>query len=305
MNRSRNVEPLADPRYQSRRTISVYQPKPSLWRNDTVTVAWIGHATVLINFFGVIILTDPVLFERVGVYLFGVTFGLTRLVPPALSFDKLPQPDVIVLSHVHMDHCDMQTLTQLTQKYPREIVGITAKHTSDVVSDLSWRMLKEIDWNERFQIATLHGDIEIQGLEVRHFGWRLPGELDRASGHHLGRSFNAYILERYGKRIVFGGDTAMTDSFRRAFEHDTHPVDIAIMPIGAYNPWRTVHCTPEEALRMAQDMHARYIVPIHCMTFPLGREALFEPMERLHRAAEASNVTIALSAIGKTFELPL
>jgi L-ascorbate metabolism protein UlaG (beta-lactamase superfamily) len=298
-------EPLSDPKYQAARAIPVYAPKPETWRDDDVTIAWIGHATFLINFFGVRILTDPALFDRVGVYAFGATFGPTRLSPPALSFAAMPNPDIVLLSHVHMDHCDMQSLESLTKRRPRGIAAITSKNTSDVVRDCAWKSLQELDWGESARIETERGALEVRALEVRHFGWRLPGDPDRASGAKSGRSFNAYLLERGGKRIVFGGDTAMTDAFKRAFHGDERGVDIAIMPIGAYYPWRNAHCTPEEAWQMAQDMKARFFAPMHCNTFPLGRESTFEPIERLVAAAKGVYPpALALSAIGKTFVLP-
>ena len=42
---------------------------PSRWRDDEVTVGWVGHSTVLINLYGVKILTDPVLGPQIGVQL--------------------------------------------------------------------------------------------------------------------------------------------------------------------------------------------------------------------------------------------
>lgn len=299
------AEPLADPNFVPARTIPVYRPAPETWSKSELTVAWIGHSTVLINFYGIILLTDPVLFDRVGLHLFGATFGISRLSPPALPFAAIPKPDVVLLSHAHMDHCDIQSLKSLTEKYPGQIAAIIAKNTRDVIEELVWKSVQELDWNEETSVVTDNGAIRIKGLEVRHFGWRLPGDLDRANGKRYGRSFNAYLLEREGKRIVFGGDTALTDSFSKAFQHETLPVDIAIMPIGAYQPWKTVHCNPEEALQMARDMKALYFVPIHCQTFPLGRESTFEPLERLQSAlANSSSPQLAVSAIGKTFVLP-
>jgi hypothetical protein len=47
-----------------------YNPNPANWKDDEINIAWIGHATVLINFFGKIILTDPTLFNSVGFYLY-------------------------------------------------------------------------------------------------------------------------------------------------------------------------------------------------------------------------------------------
>src|SRR5690242_6504766 len=80
------------------------KPEPSKWSNAQVTLAWVGHSTVLINFFGITILTDPVLFSRIGVRLPGLTIGPKRLTAPALTFDELPKVDVILLSHAHFDH---------------------------------------------------------------------------------------------------------------------------------------------------------------------------------------------------------
>jgi hypothetical protein len=55
------------------------KPQPLKWSDAQVTLAWLGHATVLINFFGVKILTDPVLFPRIGTRLPGFTIGPKRL----------------------------------------------------------------------------------------------------------------------------------------------------------------------------------------------------------------------------------
>jgi Beta-lactamase superfamily domain len=82
------------------------KPEPKKWSDTNVTFAWIGHATVLINFFGIKILTDPVLFPRIGIRLPGFTIGPKRLTAPALKFRELPRIDLILLSHAHFDHLD-------------------------------------------------------------------------------------------------------------------------------------------------------------------------------------------------------
>ena len=72
---------------------------------------------MLINFFGVTILTDPVLFPRVGIRLPGITIGPKRLTAPALKFHDLPQIDLILLSHAHFDHFDLRTLRCFDEDY--------------------------------------------------------------------------------------------------------------------------------------------------------------------------------------------
>ncbi|MCS7053113.1 MAG: MBL fold metallo-hydrolase, partial [Ignavibacterium sp.] len=183
------------------------KPNPSIWKNDEINIAWIGHSTILINFYGKIILTDPVLFERVGINLLGITFGPTRLTKPALEISEIPKPDLIILSHAHMDHMDISTLKHFTNNYPYEIDCLTAFNTKDVIEDLKWKSLNELDWNEELEIA----DLKIKAIEVKHFGWRYPWERDRSKGYFKnGRSYNAYLIERLGRKIFFGGDTAMT-----------------------------------------------------------------------------------------------
>ena len=275
-----------------------FKPSPELWRDDEITLAWIGHSTVLINFCGVKILTDPVLFERIGLFFLGMTFGPQRYSAPALEIDEIPKPDLILLSHAHMDHMDYHTLLTITDKFPNEIDCITSYNTMDVIADLKWKSLQEMDWGSELEFL----GIKFQAYEVKHFGWRYPWEKDRSKGYmEDGRSYNAYVLERNGKRILFGGDTAFSELFQKV---DGGSIDIAIMPIGAYYPWRKNHCNPEEALIMANEhLKAKYFVPIHCSTFKQGTEPIEEPLTWLNNSYKNYNIELGLDKIGQTFVL--
>ena len=274
----------------------VCKPQPDLWKENEINIAWLGHSTILLNFYGKIILTDPVLLERIGVYFLGITYGPSRFTAPALTVDEIPKPDLLLLSHAHMDHMDYQTLMLLSERFPNQIDCLTAYNTSDVIDDLKWKSLKEIDWTETTEI----NGIKIKAVETKHFGWRFPWERDRSKGFmQNGRSYNAYILERNGMKILFGGDTALTDKFKKTNES----VDIAIMPIGAYNPWRFNHCTPEEALQMAKELKAKIFIPIHTNTFKQGIEPIEEPLNRLTDGYKNFGMTLGLKQIGETFTL--
>lgn len=274
------------------------KPKPADWKDTEINVAWLGHATVLINFYGKIILTDPVLFERVGLYFWGITFGPNRYTYPALEADEIPKPDLVLLSHGHMDHTDFKTLTTLTKKFPHQIDCITAFNTKDITDELKWKSITEMDWGESLE---MHG-ISFKALEVKHFGWRFPWERDRSKGFMSnGRSYNAYILERNNKKILFGGDTAFHDLF---LQQDVRDIDIALMPIGAYEPWRRNHCNPEEALIMASEhMDAKYFVPIHCNTFKQGTEPIDEPLNWMRDSVKNYSTKIGINKIGETLTI--
>lgn len=273
------------------------RPNLNRWKDDEINIAWIGHATVLINFFGKYILTDPVFFEAVGVYIEGYILGPRRASLPALMLEDIPKPDFVLLSHAHMDHMDYKTLKALTEKYPNQLDCIVAYNTKDVIEDLKWKSINVVDWDEKI---SLNG-INFKGIEVQHFGWRYPGEKERSTGSfHDGRSFNGFIMERFGKKILFGGDTTFTDKFKK---HRDENIDIAIMPIGAYKPWRKYHCTPEEALVMAEyHLGAKHFIPIHTKTFDSG-EMILEPLNWLAKTSKNYNINVGLWDIGETFTL--
>jgi L-ascorbate metabolism protein UlaG (beta-lactamase superfamily) len=266
------------------------KPEPSQWRDTQVTIAWLGHSTVLINFFGVTILTDPVLFSRVGIRLPGITVGPKRLTTPALKFDELPQIDLILLSHAHFDHLDLRTL----RCFDESTRVVTARATSDLLKRTRISDITELDWGQSKSLSVAAGEMVITAFPVKHWGARTQ--------HDTHRGYNGYLIERKERRIIFAGDTAMTDSFAELRRHG--PIDVAIVPISAYNPWIQSHSTPEQAVQMANAAGARFIVPVHHQTFRLSLEPFREPIERFQVALSATPERLALREIGETFVLP-
>ena len=267
------------------------KPDPTKWNDTRVTAAWIGHATVLIDFFGIKILTDPVLFPRIGIRLPGLTIGPKRLTAPALEFRELPRIDVVLLSHAHFDHFDLRTLNRFDQNTS----VITASNTRDLLRRTRLRDITELRWDERTTLKTAAGDIDIIALQVKHWGARKQRDTYRG--------YNGYLMERNGRRILFAGDTALTNSFAELRKRG--PLDLAIMSIGAYNPWVRSHCTPEQAIEMANAAGAQFIMPVHHQTFRLSFEPLREPIERFKAALRGSPERIALCEIGQKFVLPM
>jgi L-ascorbate metabolism protein UlaG (beta-lactamase superfamily) len=262
------------------------KPDPRHWRDDELTLSWLGHATVLVNFYGVWILTDPALRARIGVRVGPLTFGPKRYVAPALRTSELPPLDFILLTHAHMDHLDIGTLRRLG----RDVTVVTAAGTADLLTPMRFRGVVEMGWGESRQFNTPDGDLSIEAFKVRHWGARMR--------HDVHRGFNGYVLERHGRRICIAGDTART-SFTNVGRKRT---DVMVVPIGAYNPWIASHCTPEQAVEMANEARAQFVVPIHHQTFRLSWEPIDEPIQRFRRALPGARV--ALTRVGETFVLP-
>ena len=268
------------------------KPEPLKWNDAELTAAWIGHATVLINFFGIKILTDPVLFPRIGIRLPGFTIGPKRLTAPALEFHELSKIDVVLLSHAHFDHFDLRTL----HRFDETTCVVTAPNTADLLKWTRLRDVTELRWGEEKSLNTPAGAVTISAFQVKHWGARKQRDTYRG--------YNGYVMESRsrGRRILFGGDTAMTNTFADLSQHG--PVDLAIMSIGAYNPWIQSHCTPEQAIEMANAADARFIMPMHHQTFRLSFEPFREPIERFQAALSNTPERIALREIGETFVLP-
>lgn len=257
-------------------------PRPELWPDRGLHAAWLGHTTVLMKVDGTTIITDPVFSDRVGLNLGPMTLGLKRLVAPALKPRQLPFLDLILISHAHMDHLDIPSLRTLEN---RRTSVVMAPKTSDLIRAERYRNVQELSWGERTRI----GPIEIRAFEVNHWGARMRSDTYRG--------YNGYLLEVGRYRILFAGDTAITTAFRQC--RSSRPIDLAIMPVGAYNPWIYYHCTPEQAWQMGNEAGAERFIPVHHQTFQLSREPRLEPIERFYQAAGRQTSRIALDRIGQ------
>lgn len=259
-----------------------FTPKPRQWGSTGLHAAWLGHATTLIQIDGFTILTDPVFSDRCGIDLIVGTLGPKRLVAPALQVADLPKIDLILLSHAHFDHWDLPSLKALASK---GIPVICARETQDLLTASRWKSVTELGWRESLQV----GPVQVTGVEVKHWGARV-----RRDTH---RGYNGYLIETSNHKVLFSGDTSLTTSFKDL--RSSKAIDLAIMPIGAYNPWITNHCTPEQAIQMAGWAGAERIMPVHHQTFVLSREPVGEPIDRFMTALGSDGARGVAHEIGR------
>src|ERR1700704_689856 len=182
-------------------------------------VTFIGHSTFLIQTAAGNILTDPMYSQRAGPL---NLLGPRRVRQPAVPFDDLPTISTVLLSHNHYDHCDRRTLGLLAKRFDPLVV--TPLGNGTLVRSTGIRRVEELDWWQDAKTSTL----PIALTPAQHFSARSPLDRNRAL-------WGGFMLVAGGARIFFAGDTAYARFFRDARQR-LGPIDLALLPIGAYQP---------------------------------------------------------------------
>jgi len=276
-------------------TPSFSQPRAAA---DELTVTWVGHSTVLVQIGGLNVLTDPVWADRASPVRFA---GPRRRLPPAVELRSLPPIDVVLISHNHYDHLDLDTVRLLAARFPGAR-WFTPLGVGSRVRRAGARQLEELDWWDR----CVAGPVSISCTPAQHSSGR--GVVDRNRSLWSGWSMETTAGVR--RAVYFAGDTAYCPAFAEIGAR-LGPFDACLLPIGAYEPrWymRYVHMTPEEAVRAYEDLcrgnvTESALVPIHWGTFRIADDALDEPPRRLRSAWDAAGFpprALAMLAHGET-----
>jgi L-ascorbate metabolism protein UlaG (beta-lactamase superfamily) len=236
-------------------------------------VTFVGHATFLIQAEAGNILTDPMFSERAGPW---NLLGPRRVRPPAIAFDALPPISIVLLSHNHYDHCDVRVLRLLAQRFDPRV--ITPLGNARLVRSTGLRRVEELDWWQPAATTPL----PITLTPAHHFSARGPFDRNRAL-------WGGFVVAAGTQRLYFAGDTAYGPFFADV-RRRLGPIDLALLPIGAYEPrWfmKAVHMNPDEAVQAHLDLQAAASIGMHFGTFQLTTEGIDEPVHALNRAREA------------------
>lgn len=245
-------------------------PLPPLNTNQRAVVTFINHATFLIKLPNLNVITDPIFSERASPFKF---IGPKRIREPGVKLEELPQIDVVLISHNHYDHLDIETLKQLDGKFhPLFLVPLGDEK---LLKEAGIQNVREMDWWEEQVIK----DHKIVFTPAQH--WSARGLFDKCES--LWGSF--FILSPNFK-TYFAGDTGYGPHFNNIRLRLGNP-DLALLPVGAYAPrWfmKANHMEPEEALVAHKDLDSQFSIGMHFGTFPLTDEKLQEPEERVKKA---------------------
>ncbi|HMI67258.1 MAG TPA: MBL fold metallo-hydrolase [Cyclobacteriaceae bacterium] len=252
--------------------------KPASRFDNGIRITFVNHSTFLIQVDGVNILTDPVFSERTSPVQWA---GPRRMRPPGILLEDLPAIDVLILSHNHWDHLDIAAVKKIHALHHPKIItplGVKAFLDREGVTGA-----KDVDWWQDEEINTL---LKIQSVPAQHFSGR--GTFDRDATLWCG-----YMIRRRGGNIYFAGDTGYNDQTFKEIGERCAPIQVALLPIGAYKPrWfmSPIHCSPEEAVKIHQEVRSKNSIATHFGTFPLADDGQREPVVELNKALQESGI---------------
>lgn len=187
-------------------------------------VTWLGHATVLVEMDGLVLLTDPMFSQRASPMAF---MGPKRYRGPPCTVQQLPQVDAVVISHSHYDHLDADSVTALNARFgsdlhwfvPLGLAGWMQKAGCINVVELDWWMGSRIPGRDDFTVFC---------TPAQHWCKRSALDDNRAL-------WGSWTVVGPHNRFFFAGDTGYCSSFEEIGRH-FGPFDLAALPIGAYLP---------------------------------------------------------------------
>jgi N-acyl-phosphatidylethanolamine-hydrolysing phospholipase D len=258
--------------------------------HDAIT--WLGHACVLIKLNNIRILCDPLLTQKI----YPIPFYTNRnMIPPVINLSDLPKIDILLITHNHFDHLNLPTIKLMSNKESTSVV--VPLGLGRYFEKLGYKKIIELNWWQEVNLA----QINIRAIPAIHTSRRNLLDKDTTL-------WSSYLIDSSYKKIYLSCDSAY-GQFYEDLGGKINNIDLAVLSIGAYGPQsynKSLHATPEDALKIALHMQAKNILGIHWGTLKITEEPICEPAERFQIAgieAGYRKENILLLKIGETREL--
>lgn len=251
---------------------------PSNIVENEIYISFINHATLLVQFKSLTILTDPVFSKRVSPLNW---LGPKRIREPGIALNQLPKIDVITISHNHYDHMDLSALKKLHHLH--QPLFIVPLGNAKFLQSIGIKNIVELDW---WQSHTVTSGYNITLVPAQH--WSARGFHDRNKS-----LWGGYVYTYHTMNVYFAGDTGYNGHFQQIYER-FGAMDVSLLPIGAYEPrWfmKEQHINPEEAVLAHIDLHSKLSIGMHFGTFALANEGVEHPIRDLKISLENHQLT--------------
>ena len=218
-----------------------------------VNIVCLGQAGFRMQFESLVIYIDPYLSHSVE---FAEGPALRRQVPIWKSPHEIDDANMILITHTHMDHCDVETLGPISAASP------TCKYMGP--TDVGCVLAEENIALDRFICATnmwheIGSNLRIHPVPAAH-----PTiEVDSCGNFQQ----VGYIIEYKGRRIYHAGDTSLNKVMIEAVSN-FKPIDVAMLPVNECNYYRhncgiIGNMSIREAFQFAEDINVNTLIPMH------------------------------------------
>lgn len=246
-----------------------------------IRVTWMGHATTLVQFDGLSVLTDPMMSDRASPT---SMFGPKRFRRFPGSVHDFPQLDAVVISHNHYDHLDYDSVVLLNARFGDDLHWFVPVGLASWMRGSGCRSVTELSWWEVGSLSH-NSDTSFVFTPAQHWSKRSLSDDNKSL-------WGSWCILGPQHRFFFAGDTGYCTAFKEIGEQ-YGPFDLAAIPIGAYEPRSFMgpqHVDPGEAVQIHQDVRAKRSIGIHWGTFALAHEYYLEPPEKLAKEAEKAGL---------------
>ena len=197
-------------------------------------ITWLGQAGLMFETNGTTIIVDPYLSDSVA----AIEPKNKRRVPVDEDLLKV-KPDVIVLTHNHLDHTDPETL----KHYITEDSNICV-----LASGNAWTEARKFKGNNNYVMFN------------RHTQWTMNGiTFTAVKAEHSDTQAIGVIIDAEDKRYYITGDTLYNTDI---FEDLPDGIDVVFLPVNGLG--NNMNMT--DAARFCEKIGAR-AVPMHCGLF--------------------------------------
>jgi L-ascorbate metabolism protein UlaG (beta-lactamase superfamily) len=250
-------------------------------------ITWLGHSTVICEIDGITVLTDPVFGGRASPFTWA---GPSAWYEPPIPLSELPELDVVLLSHDHYDHLQIETIQALAKTDTLFVAPLGVGEHLEYWGVRADR-IRNVDWWDRVTV----GGVEIVATPSRHASGRQLLDQNRTL-------WAGYALLGPDHRVFFSGDTGLFPGLEEIGER-LGPFDVAMLEVGAYHrAWPDWHLGPENALRAHEMVRGRLFLPIHWGLWNLAMHGWTEPVERVLVEAKRRGVTTYIPRPGESLE---
>jgi L-ascorbate metabolism protein UlaG (beta-lactamase superfamily) len=99
--------------------------------------------------------------------------------------------------------------------------------------------------------------------------------------------WGSFMIHFDDKSIYFGADSGQGSHFKEI--GNLFDIDLTFLGIGAYEPiWfmHPSHTSPNDVLKVKEELNANYLIPMHYGTFDLSDEPIYNPKAELEKLSK-------------------